>query len=212
MRRAKVTISDVFFDVGGVLGSDGWDHDQRAAAAERFDLDVAEFQDRHEEAAGAWEVGGMTIDEYLDIAVFYREREFSRDEFKEFIYQQSRPYRDVIDIARGLAATRRYRLYTLNNESAELNVYRLEHFGLHGIFDAYFSSCWLRVAKPAPRIYELALAMTPGEANEAVFIDDRERNLEVPRELGMHTIRFEGASPLRAALKDLGVGTEGGGG
>lgn len=202
-----MTIRHVFFDVGGVLGTDGWDHHERAAAIERFGLDAADFQDRHEEAVSSWEAGGMSMDEYLDVTVFHRARPFTRDDFKAFIFAQSEPYPDVIALARALAS--RYRLYTLNNESAELNAYRIDKFGLRDMFAAFFSSCWLRAVKPAPRIYELALAMSQAVPDAAVFIDDRERNLEVPRELGMHVIRFENARALRAALGDLGVRADG---
>jgi putative hydrolase of the HAD superfamily len=202
-----MTIRHVFFDVGGVLGTDGWDHRQRAAAAERFGLDLAEFQDRHEEAVSSWEAGGMSMDEYLDLTVFHRLREFTRDDFKAFIFAQSEPFPDVIALARALSG--RYRLYTLNNESAELNAYRIDKFGLRDIFVAYFSSCWLRAVKPAPRIYELALAMSQAAPDTTVFIDDRERNLDVPRELGMHVIRFENARALRETLGDLGVSADG---
>ncbi len=198
-----MTIRHVFFDVGGVLGTDGWDHRQRAAAARRFGLDLAEFQDRHEEAVGSWEAGGMTMDEYLDVTVFHRERPFTREDFKAFVFAQSEPFPDVIALARALAG--RYRLYTLNNESEELNAYRIDRFGLRGMFTAFFSSCWLRAMKPAPRIYELALAMTQAVPAATVFIDDRERNLDVPRELGMHVIHFENVRALRAGLDALGV-------
>jgi putative hydrolase of the HAD superfamily len=198
-------VRDVFFDVGGVLASNGWGHEQRAAAVAHFHLDGADLADRHEEAVGSWEMGGMTIDEYLTGTVFYRDRPFTRDAFKQFMFAQSRPFPETIELARALAATRRYRLMTLNNESAELNVFRLRHFGLTEIFVAFFTSCWVGALKPSHRIYERALAMAQAEPDAAVFIDDRERNLEVPRAFGMHTIHYHDAVDLRAALAALGV-------
>jgi putative hydrolase of the HAD superfamily len=120
---------------------------------------------------------------------------------------QSAPFPESIELARALARTGRYRLMTINNESDELNRYRLEQFGLRDIFIAFFSSCWVGVLKPGRRIYELALAMSQAEPEGSVFIDDRERNLEPARTLGMRTIRFTNVPRLRQELADLGVQT-----
>jgi len=200
-----VTVSHIFFDIGGVLGSNGWDQEQRAAAAQHFGLDVAEVEDRHGEAVAMLEQGRMPLDEYLRCTVFHRPRPFEPAEFKAYMLAQSTPFPETIDLARTLARTGRYRLMTINNESAELNQYRLEHFGLRDIFITFFSSCWIGILKPARRIYEVALAMSQAEAEHSVFIDDRERNLEPARSLGMRTIRFTDALRLRQELAALGV-------
>jgi putative hydrolase of the HAD superfamily len=202
-----VTVTHVFFDIGGVLGTNGWDREQRAAAARHFGLDVAELEDLHGEAVAMLEQGRMPLDEYLHCTVFYRPRTFEPAEFKEYMLAQSAPFPDTIDLARALARTGRYRLMTINNESDELNRHRLERFGLRDIFIAFFSSCWLGVLKPARRIYEVALAMSQAVPEDSVFIDDRERNLEPARALGMRTIRFTDALGLRHELAGMGVHT-----
>jgi putative hydrolase of the HAD superfamily len=200
-----VTVRHIFFDIGGVLGSNGWDREQRAAAAQHFGLDVTEVEDRHGEAVATLEQGRMPLDEYLRCTVFYRPRPFDLAEFKAYMLAQSTPFPETIDLARALARTGRYRLMTINNESAELNQYRLEQFGLRDIFITFFSSCWVGILKPARRIYEVALAMSQAEAEDSVFIDDRERNLEPARALGMRTIRFTDALGLRQELAAMGV-------
>jgi len=202
-----VTVTHIFFDIGGVLGNNGWDREQRAAAAQHFGLEVAELEDLHGETVAMLEQGRMTLDEYLRNTVFYRPRPFGLEDFKACMLAQSAPFPETIDLARALARTGHYRLMTINNESAELNQYRLEQFGLRDIFTAFFSSCWVGVLKPARRIYELALAMSQAEAEDSVFIDDRERNLEPARTLGMRTIRFTNGPRLRQELADLGVQT-----
>jgi len=198
-------ITHVFFDVGGVLGTDAWDRVQRAAAVRRFGLDAAEVEERHAEAAGALESGAMTMDEYLDAAVFHRERPFGREEFRAFMRAQSEPHPEVLALARELADNRGLRLMTINNESDELNRFRLRHFGLAGTFSAFFSSCWVGAVKPSRRIYETALAVSQAKPGRAVFIDDRARNLGPARALGMHVILFRDAGRLRAELSALGV-------
>jgi len=200
-----VTVTHIFFDIGGVLGTNGWDREQRAAAARHFGLDVAELEELHGEAVAMLEQGRMPLDEYLRNTVFNRPRPFEPAEFKACMLAQSAPFPETIDLARALARTGRYRLMTINNESDELNRYRLEQFGLRDIFMTFFSSCWIGILKPARRIYEVALAMSQAEAEHSVFIDDRERNLEPARSLGMRTIRFTDALRLRQELAALGV-------
>ena len=202
-----MTITHVFYDIGGVLGTNGWDREQRSAAAKHFGLDVAELEDLHGETVAMLEQGRMGLDEYLRNTVFYQSRPFGLEEFKACMMAQSAPFPESIDLARALARTGRYRLMTINNESDELNRYRLEQFGLRDIFIAFFSSCWVGVLKPGRRIYELALAMSQAVPEGSVFIDDRERNLEPARALGMRTIRFTDALRLRQELAELGVQT-----
>jgi putative hydrolase of the HAD superfamily len=170
-----------------------------------FGLDAADLEDRHVESIAILEQGRMTLDEYLRCAVFYRPRPFTAEQFKAYMLAQSTPFPGSIEVVRGLVGTRRYRLMTINNESAELNQHRLDLFGLRDLFVAFFSSCWVGILKPAQRIYQVALAMSQADPEQSVFIDDRERNLEPARSFGMQTIRFTDAAKLRQDLAELGV-------
>ena len=198
-------ITTIFFDIGGVLLTDGWGHDSRRAAAERFGLDWDEYSERHEKVGHAIETNRMTLEHYLDRAIFYRPRPFTREEFREYIFAQSQPKPDSIEIARQLAGSGKYFMATLNNEIIELNVYRIEHFGLRRYFSVFFSSCFLGLRKPDEAIYRTALQVTQREPSECIFIDDREVNLECPRELGLATILFRDAAQLRRELEGNGV-------
>jgi len=202
-------INQVLFDIGGVLGSNGWDREQRAVAVEKFALDGDDFQYRHEETVGAFESGQISLDEYLDVTVFWQPRAFSRDDFKRFMFSLSTPWADSLDVVRRLRQrTRgrptRVRMATLNNESRELNEYRIRYFGLCELFDVFFSSCWLGVRKPTRQIYERVLGMTQADPASSVFVDDREQNLAPARALGMQTIRFTSADQLSRSLVGLG--------
>ena len=201
--------NQVLFDIGGVLGSNGWDREQRAVAVEKFALDGEDFQYRHEETVGAFESGQISLDEYLDVTVFWQPRAFSRDDFKRFMFSLSTPWADSLDVVRRLrqrirGRPTRVRMATLNNESRELNEYRIRYFGLCELFDVFFSSCWLGVRKPTRQIYERVLGMTQADPASSVFVDDREQNLAPARALGMQTIRFTSADQLSRSLARLG--------
>jgi putative hydrolase of the HAD superfamily len=153
----------------------------------------------------SFERGKISLEEYLDRTVFYRPRPFTRDSFKEFVFSLSQPEPSTLDLARALAKTGTYLMATINNESTELNQYRIETFGLRDIFSLFVSSCFVGLRKPEQGIYRLALEITQRPAENCCFIDDRSLNLEEARKLGMHTIEMESAEQLRRELDKLGV-------
>ena len=161
-----MTITHVFFDIGGVLGTNGWDQEQRAAAVRHFGLDGAELEDRHAEAIATLEQGRMAFDEYLRCTVFYRPRPFELDEFKAHMLAQSAPFPETIELARALARSGRYWLMTINNESAELNHHRLQQFGLRGHLHHLLLLLLGRDPETGLRIYEVASGDVPGRAGQ----------------------------------------------
>jgi putative hydrolase of the HAD superfamily len=188
-----------------VVLSNGWDASARAQAARLFSLDSCDFEQRHRGAEDELETGKITLETYLDRAVFFRERPFTRDAFRDFIFAQSRENKETRVLLDELTATARYFLAALNNESEELNLHRIRKFDLARNFTAFFTSCYLRARKPDPRIYRLALGITQRPPEECIFIDDRPANLEPAKALGMGTILFRSAGELRASLAESGV-------
>ena len=198
-------LTTIFFDIGGVLLTDGWGHDSRRAAAEKFGLDWDEYSDRHEKFAHAIEINRLALDRYLDLAIFYRPRPFTREEFRDFMFAQSQLKPDSLKVVEELQQAGQYFMATLNNEILELNVYRIEKFGLQRYFPVFFSSCFLGLRKPDEAIYRMVLQISQRTPEECIFIDDREVNLECPRELGIKTILFKDAAQLRTELISQGV-------
>ena len=198
-------ITAIFWDVGGVLLSNAWDREQRRRALERFKLDEAEFDDRHEMVISSFERGKISLDEYLERTIFYRKRAFTPEEFREYMFSLSQPFPDVLEPARKLAKSAKYLMCSINNESQELNEYRIRQFRLREIFALFLSSCYVGLRKPEEGIYQLALEVTQKLPEECCFIDDRALNLEAAARLGMHTIRIENADQLRAELLKLGI-------
>jgi putative hydrolase of the HAD superfamily len=198
-------ITAIFWDVGGVLLSNAWDREQRRHALEHFKLDEAEFNDRHEMVVSSFERGKISLDQYLERTIFYRKRPFTPAEFQEYMFSLSQPFSDVLELARGLSKSAKYLMCTMNNESQELNEYRIGQFGLRDIFALFLSSCYVGLRKPEEGIYHLALEVTQKMPEECCFIDDRALNLEGAARLGMHTIRMANAEQLRAELLKLGI-------
>ena len=199
-------ISAIFWDIGGVLLTNAWDHKQRKQALQQFQLDETEFEDRHEMLVSSFERGKINLAEYLERTVFYRPRPFTENAFRDYMFSLSQPYNDVLAVARSLATTGQCRLGTINNESRDLNEFRISKFGLRDIFDVFVSSCFVRLRKPEEAIYHLALEVTQMPPERCCFIDDRALNLDSAKRLGMSTIRMENAEQLRQDLGKLGVG------
>ena len=198
-------IRAIFWDVGGVLVTNAWDRAQRLVALEHFHLDDEEFHDRHEMVVSSFERGKITLNEYLDRTVFYRTRPFTRDAFRDFMFSLSQPFPEVIEYALKLTDSGKYFMSTINNESRELNYYRIEKCGLRKVFRLFVSSCFVGFRKPERDIYRLALELTQIPAGECCFIDDRAINLECAAKLGMQTIEMQTLEQLRRDLEELGV-------
>lgn len=203
------SVQTLFWDNGGVILTNGWDRAARMEAVEKFHLDGEDFADRHELMLNAFEIGQVSLDQYLQRTVFYRSRPFTLEEFKAFMFSQSKPYPESLKFLDMLARTKRYILAALNNESREINEYRIKEFHLREYFEAFFSSCYLGVRKPDVQIYRLALEITQRDPAECVMIDDRGLNLECARELRMQTIQFQNVGQLKEDLERLGITTNG---
>jgi len=195
----------MFWDIGGVILTNGWDRHSRREAAKVFDLDYEEFQDRHDLSFPALDAGRITLDEYLDRTLFYRARPFTREEFTAYIFAQSREFRETRAVLDDVTKENKYFIGSINNEPLELNEYRIEAFDLRRNFEVFFSSCYLGSRKPEESIFRIALEVTQRPPEKCIFVDDRALNLEVPRRLGMHVIHYQDAAQLRSELRKYDV-------
>jgi len=196
----------VLFDVGGVLLTNGWDHNERAQLFEQFGLDKAAFEARHPEPYDAWERDAITADEYLVATVFYEPRSFTREEFIAAMKLQSVPIAsNALGILSEVAASGNWLVGLLNNESRLLHEYRMETYGISPYLDVQLSSCYLGLRKPEPAIYRRALDILGCDPKHVIFIDDRKGNADAAAALGIHAIQFLGEEQLRDELKRLGI-------
>jgi putative hydrolase of the HAD superfamily len=202
-------VTTLFWDIGGVLLSNGWDRDQRAIVLEQFGMDYAVFEADHHLIVSELESGRLTLDDYLTQTAFSSGKNpCTRADFIAAMQAQSTPHPDTLELAKELHSSGLVRMFALNNESRELNAYRVQKFGLNEFLLGFFSSCYLRLSKPNPLIYRLALELAHCEAADAVMIDDRLQNVEAARSVGMKAIHHTDAAQTRLALQELGIWLE----
>ena len=175
----------LFLDIGNVLLTNGWDHTMRQRAAQKFALDYEEMNERHHLTFDTYEEGKLSLAEYLGRVVFYRPRSFSPQDFRDFIFAQSKPKLDMIQLVQELK--QRYGLKTaaVSNEGRELTLYRVKKFELGSFIDFFISSCFVHLRKPDEDMYRLALDCAQVEAEQVVYIDDRPMFVEVARALAI---------------------------
>lgn len=201
----SATITTLFLDVGGVLLTNGWSHQSRALAAKTFDLDLNEMEDRHHLTFDTYEVGKLTLDEYLSRTVFYEKRPFTRDQFREFMFAQSQPHPEMIELVRDLKAQHKLRIAVVNNEARELNSYRIQRFKLNEFVDFFVSSCFVHFRKPDADIFRLALDIAQVRAEQVVYIDDQPLFVQIAAGLGIRGIRHTDYQSTRAQLASFGL-------
>lgn len=204
----KSTITTLFLDIGGVLLSNGWDRAARREAAAKFSLDLPELEERHHLTFDTYEVGKLTLEEYLRRTVFYEERSFTRDEFKAFMYAKTTPYPDMIDLVCKIKATYGVKIAIVNNEGRELNEYRIREFGINKFVDFFISSCFVHFRKPDADIWRIALDIALVKPEEVLYIEDRAMFISVAEGLGINGLLHENYESTRKKLADLGFVVE----
>jgi len=195
----------LFLDVGGVLLTNGWDRSMRRQAAETFNLDKDDMDERHHLTFDTYELGKLSLDEYLDRMVFYKERRFSREEFKEFMFAQSKPFPQMLDLIRGLRKAYRLKIAVVSNEGRELTTYRIQKFGLAELADFFIASSFVHFRKPDADIYRIALDIAQVPIDQVVYIEDRLMFVEVAQGLGIRAIHHTSFESTRASLASSGL-------
>jgi putative hydrolase of the HAD superfamily len=205
MMADSTSIAALFLDIGGVLLTNGWDHTMRRKAAVTFDLDYEELNERHHLTFDTYEEGKLSLYEYLNRVIFYRERPFSLEEFREFMFSQSQPYQEMIDLVCNLKQRYGLKIAAVSNEGRELTVYRIQEFDLGSFIDFFISSCFVHFRKPDEDMYCIALDIAQVPPEQVIYLEDRPMFVEVANGLGIHGIVHIGYDSTRAALEGFGL-------
>lgn len=201
-------VRTIFWDIGGVVLTNGWDHGQRTCVLGRLGVDLDSYEELHERANYYWERGLITAEDFFRQTVLAPNPrlKLTFDQLWPQVCAQSKVlHAECLDILSELKQTGKYRLATLNNESRELNEHRLDAFKLRSLFDYFICSGYVHEMKPSRGIYQSAIDISGFDAERALFIDDKEENCAAAREAGMRSIRFESPAQLAGALADQGI-------
>jgi len=201
-----VEIDAILFDLGGVLIDWNPRHLYRPlfkgddAAMERFLAEIVPPHWNHQMDAGR---------PFAD-AIAERSREFPQHAELISLWRGGweQMLRDAIGESveiLGALRERGLRLYALTNWSAETFPVALERFAFLQWFEDIVVSGHVKLAKPDPRIFELAIARCRLTPASTVFIDDSLPNVETARRLGLQGLHFRHASGLRENLRELGL-------
>lgn len=201
MKTSEVKI--IFLDIGGVLLSNGWGHESRQKAAQTFGLDYAEMDILHHFIFNVYEIGRISLDDYLDTVVFNQTRHFTKEHLKEFIFSQSTELPDMLQWFKEWKQDCGFRVIAINNEGKELNDYRIKTFDLHQCFDAFISSCEVGMRKPDPGIFKLAMGIAQASTQECVYFDDRPFLVQAAQKLGIQGFHHQGFSSTKKILEDI---------
>jgi putative hydrolase of the HAD superfamily len=199
------TITTLFLDIGGVLLTNGWDHLARKRAATNFNLKLAEMEDRHHLTFDTYEEGKLTLEEYLNRVVFYKKRPFTRAQFRRFIFAQSKPCSEMIELIARLKVRYGLKIAVVSNEARELNSHRIHQFRLNRLVDFFVSSCFVHIRKPDTDIFRLALDIAQTPAAQVVYIENTPMFVQIAEGLGIRSILHTGYKSTRAKLSALGL-------
>ncbi len=202
-------IPTLFLDIGGVLLTNGWDRSMRKLAAETFSLDPVEMESRHHLTFDTYEMGNLSLAEYLNRVVFYEKRPFTRRQFKAFMFAQSKPYPEMLNLVRALKADYRLKIAVVSNEGRELAEYRIRTFKLSAFVDFFITSSFVHIRKPDEDIYRMALDVSQVKAEQVAYIEDRAMFVEVAARMGIHALHHTDYETTRKKLAALGLKSSG---
>ena len=200
-----IPVTTLFLDIGGVILTNGWGHESRRLAAEKFNLNLSEFENRHHLTFVTYEEGKLTLKEYLNRVVFYQKRTFTPDQFRDFMFAQSTPFTKMIEFIIKLKEQNRLKIAVVNNEARELNEYRIKKFHLNQFVDFYISSCFVHFRKPDADIFRIALDIAQIPAEHVVYIENTQMFVDVARDLGIRSIYHKNYLSTSAELDTMGL-------
>lgn len=197
-------IKILFSDIGGVLLTNGWGHESRMAASKTFNINYDEMNILHNFIFSVYEIGRITLDDYLNTVIFNKKRDFTREEFKDFMFAQSQLLPDTLSWFIDWKRNHDHiKVISMNNEPRELNQYRIQKFKLHDFFDAFVSSCEVGMRKPDPGIFLLGLGIAQAKPEECIYFDDRFMLVEAANKTGIQAFHHTSLENTKKIMESL---------
>ena len=137
--------------------------------------------------------------------VFYRRRPFTRAQFRRFMFAQSKPYPEMIELVAQLKVQHGLKIAVVSNEGRELNAYRIRKFKLDRFVDFFISSCFVHLHKPDADIFRLALDIAQTPARQVVYIEKTRMFVQIAEGLGIRSIIHTDYRATCAKLASFGL-------
>jgi epoxide hydrolase-like predicted phosphatase len=196
-----MTIRAIIFDLGGVLlRTTDFEPRERLAASlhmNRHQLEQFIFGGESGDRAQRGEISAQQHWENLRRQIKYSPEEFSR--LVSDFFAKDEIDEALIDYVRGLRKT--YKTALLSNAWDDLRQVITEKWHFEDAFDTMIISAEECVAKPDLRIFQLALDRLGVTADQAIFVDDMDRNVEGALQAGLHAIQFQTPQQLRIDIE-----------
>ena len=201
MNKSKIKV--LFTDLGGVLLTNGWGFQSREKAIQLFSLEGKDFESRHQMIFPDYEVGKISLDTYLDYAVFFTARAFTKEAFIDFMFSQSKAHEEALEMVKELKKKQGFKVVVISNEGKELTDYRIKKFNLSSFVDYFIVSCFIGIRKPDRNIYRIALDMVQVSPEETAYIEDRVVFVEIAKEFGIQAILHRDVKTTHSILEKL---------
>jgi putative hydrolase of the HAD superfamily len=203
MAQSKFHI--LYSDIGGVLGTNGWDTHLRHRIAEHFRVESHEIEARHALTFDTYERGFLSFEKYLDYVFFASPRPFTLEQVRDYAYNASTPWPQNIQFYGAVKAANQLKLALISNEGSGLTQHRVRKFGLRDLADFLVFSYATHMRKPDPEIWRIALELAQASPEESIYIDDRKMFVDVAAEHGFTAIHYTSLEELGRQLSKLGL-------
>lgn len=196
---------NIVFDLGGVVFN--WQPDLLARSA--FSDRKQQWLTRHEIIGHPdWlelDRGSLSVE--TAIANASRRTGMSKGDIAEFfanVPSSLTPIQETIDLVHELADKQKVELFVLSNMHHSSVEYLESKYDFWGLFRKCVFSCRIGMVKPEPDIFEYLLESNGLSAQETVFIDDMQENIQAAAAFGIATIQFRDTQSCRDELMTLG--------
>ncbi len=194
-------LETLIIDIGGVILTNGWDTACRKRAVAAFALDEKTVEGMHRLNFDSYERGLMTLEDYIKRVFFYTPQKFTHEEVLQFIFSQSQPLQDMIDLIAQLKKKHHFKVYAISNEGREIMDYRAYTFNLRQFIDGFFVSGYLGRRKPDYDIFQLALDVTQADMRSTLYFDDRQPFVEVMQTFGIQSYQHTNFASTKEILE-----------
>jgi putative hydrolase of the HAD superfamily len=198
----------LYSDIGGVLGTNGWDSEIRRGACLHFDVDFEEIDKRHHLMFDSYERGFLRLESYLRYVFFHCERKFTLEELTSYIYSCSIPWPENLQLFADVKKANKLKFGLISNEGQGITEYRVDKFGLREVADFMVVSHCVHMRKPDHQIWRLALDIAQVTPAESLYVDDREMFVQVAIEIGFTAIQHTSVATTKQKFLDLGLKIE----